>query len=398
MDLSRKLNATIELLNSIVSGEPSDINLCDAEINELFRFAESHKIANLLFVALKGNRQIVDCEFIKLFEQEYYKNIIFAEKQRYFLEVIEKTFEDAQIFHMPMKGSVIKNLYPDSSLRTSSDIDIFIGNADPIRAKQLMMELGFEAGEFGSEKNTPDTYHIDNRIHVELHKKLLGNDAPIKWQGACNIIEESLVKNEVDEFGYHMTKEDFYVYMIIHIAKHINEGGIGLRAFFDVWIYIEKYDYDLDWELIERKMDEAELEKFHNNILKLIEFWKGSLLVAPREILEFQAYIAECGAMGDFKQRISEQLFYEGEFKGKSLYYLRVVFLSLKDMQAKYRLLIKMPILLPFFWLYRMAGVLLKKRTRISKIIHRFDGADKEKGRKTASLKKDIGLGNKKTE
>ena len=48
---------------------------------------------------------------------------------------------------------------------------------------------------------------------------------------------------------YLMTKEDFYIYHVIHMAKHFLNGGIGIKHFLDLYImnknkYIESAKVD----------------------------------------------------------------------------------------------------------------------------------------------------------
>ena len=391
MNISKCLKYSVQLLRNIVNGEAPDVILQENDLEELWRFSELHNISNLLYLPLKKNTDLQGLEVLALFEQSYYKNVIFATQQHQYLEQISEAFENKKIKYMPMKGSVLKHLYPDISLRTSCDIDIYIGDSDAEKAKNIMLTLGFDVGMFDNVDRIPDTYHIGNRFHVELHRKLMQDSSDFKGKIVCDDIEDRLEKIVDRQYEYKMTDEDFYVFMIIHIAKHIKSGGIGVRAFFDVWLYLEKFGKVLNWKKIEESLVKADLSEFNKNVLALLNVWAGKEEVSAY-VDAFQNYIANSGVLGTSGEEISEQLYNQGKVKGKFSYYCSIIFLPVIYMKQKYKILDKLPVLLPFCWIHRAVYTLCFRFKSIRSVMHHFDGADVEGGKKTADLKKQLGL------
>ncbi|MBQ6845919.1 MAG: nucleotidyltransferase family protein [Oscillospiraceae bacterium] len=392
MDIRKCLNYTLQLLNGIVKDCTVDLVINEDELKELFRFSETHNISNLLYLPLRKMQCTKESESIKLFEEAYYKNVIFSTQQHQYLEQITEAFENNGIKHMKMKGSVLKYLYPDVSLRTSCDVDIYIGDSDPEKAKNIMLELGFDAGIHDNVLSIPDTYHIDNRFHIELHRKLMQESEDFKGGKVCDDIENRLEQNADRQYEYKMTNEDFYVFMIIHIAKHIKAGGIGIRAFLDVWLYLEKYEGLLDWKKIKERFAKADLCEFHENVLLLMNVWAGKADSVPEHINKFQIYIANSGVLGNPNEEKSEKLYNQGKTKGKLSYYRSVIFLPMVHMREKYSILKKAPVLLPFCWIHRGIHTLFFKFKSIRTVLHHFDEADIKSGEESADLKNSIGL------
>ena len=50
-------------------------------------------------------------------------------------------------------------------------------------------------------------------------------------------IRDRLLPMEGKRFGFRMSSEDFYLYMLAHTYKHDSNGGTGLRSLLDVYIY-----------------------------------------------------------------------------------------------------------------------------------------------------------------
>ena len=105
MNISKCLKYSVQLLRNIVNGEAPDVILQENDLEELWRFSELHNISNLLYLPLKKNTDLQGLEVLALFEQSYYKNVIFATQQHQYLEQISEAFENKKIKYMPMKRS-----------------------------------------------------------------------------------------------------------------------------------------------------------------------------------------------------------------------------------------------------------------------------------------------------
>lgn len=76
-----------------------------------------------------------------------------------------------------------------------------------------------------------------------------------------------------DEAGvYAMSKEDTYLYLLAHLAKHLKNGGAGIRQILDIWLYLQKEDDGLDKAYLRESLKALELEKLHTTIKELGEY------------------------------------------------------------------------------------------------------------------------------
>lgn len=48
------------------------------------------------------------------------------------------------------------------------------------------------------------------------------------------------IRKEGFAFAYQMPWEEYYVYMIGHMAKHLKYGGIGIRMLLDLFVFAQK--------------------------------------------------------------------------------------------------------------------------------------------------------------
>lgn len=392
MNVEKCLKQTIFLLNCLIKNTTAEISREEIDLKELFSFAEMHKVANMLYPVLKRAGIAEDEDSMRSFKERYYSAIIMETQQNNYLEIVEKAFEEAGIIHMPMKGSVIKYLYPERSLRTATDVDLYIGKKEIKRTQGIMQELGFVIEVCDSEVSNHDTYIINNRHCFELHYELMPRTPYFKGCEVCDELEKNIQKDENSQFGRHMSVEDFYVYMIIHIAKHIKHNGMGIRGFLDVAIYLNKYKESMEFDRVEDLLERSSLTQFHDSVVQLVELWFCDKTDVEEHIKELALHIAKSGVMGTEQQVVSEELYKDTATGKKKRYYIQTVFLPIAYMKDKYKILRKFPVLLPVCWVHRVIYVCLFKRKNIRKMMNHFVHADIDMGKKSFELKERIGL------
>ena len=161
------------------------------------------------------------------------------QQQDYEYKRVCNVLEEAKIPFIPLKGSVLRDYYPEGWMRTSCDADVLVKEENLDRAVQLLTEqLGYVAGgksdhDIGLRSSTGfllelhyDT--IQERYEVNGCREVLGKiweHASPKEAGSCHL---------------WLTDEMFYFYHIAHMAKHFSVGGCGIRPFLDIWIMQNK--------------------------------------------------------------------------------------------------------------------------------------------------------------
>ncbi len=93
----------------------------------LFKLSKRHDLAHLVGDALDKNGLLPDgTEAKKRFLQERNMAVYRYEQIQYEYEQICEVLEKAKIPFIPLKGSVIRQYYPEPWMRTSCDIDILV--------------------------------------------------------------------------------------------------------------------------------------------------------------------------------------------------------------------------------------------------------------------------------
>lgn len=279
----------LELLRCSINDKAPGNIPAELSWHEVYRLAGRHGVSALALHALRHQKDKIDPAVLQKWQNDYDTCLIKGANQQYALCQIMEAFSAQGIAHMPLKGSCIRGLFPVRELREMSDLDILIHDADMDRACEILCEMGFERGE-----DNGNHVILTKRpfLCVELHRELISRTCELQevfrdpWQ-YC-------VKKE-NTMQYGLNREDFYLHLITHAAKHFFSCGVGIRSVLDVYLYLREYGSGLDWAYIDSRIRMDQLRSFRTGIEALSESWFGEKPVGSSVTEELSHY--------NFKQR-----------------------------------------------------------------------------------------------
>ena len=293
----------------------------------------------------------------------YCRSLQISEGQLRELERVYAVFEQNHIDYMPLKGSIMKYLYPKPELRTMGDADIVIRKEQYHTITALLQENGFQW------KNDSECHGVwkNNQLCLELHWKLMSHRTPT--------FEEYYGdgwKFAVSQQGhrYTMTEVDTFIFLFVHFTKHYLASGIGCRQTTDLWLYLSKHP-GMDQAELRAKLETLKLWTFYENILDLLQYWfEGGPETEKREYMS--RFILSDGSWGHMgNDRLTEAAWNMSKAgntkRAKYLFYLQRLFPPAELISGAYPVLRKAPWLLPVFWVVRLFDKMFIKREFVRK-------------------------------
>ena len=308
----------------------------------LCALAKKHSVTNLLYAAVKGDSGF-PASLLFALERELFATAHQQLLQDQAAERLFATLRKESIPFLPMKGIVMRPLYPTPELRVSCDVDVLYDKRYRRQVDGLMCSLGYTRG--ASDPNH-DEYHAPPCVAIEMHRNLL-SDVKTVDRYYANIWERLVV---VDGSEYRMSDEDFYIYQTVHTMKHFIGGGTGIRSVLDTFIYLQKKPM-LDRAYLARELDKLRLRPFHEMLERLANVWFGGEDM-PKELAPISDYILGSGTYGLATQKAANRA--ARARGGKVGYAFSRAFPSYHFMAEKYPTLRRVPLLLPFFWIGRL--------------------------------------------
>lgn len=384
--MNKTVNCLIDIMAAALGARPLNTDLRGVDFHALLRLAEFHKLDIPMYYVLRDAEGVPEDISNELKKRQEINSLKFAVVGAE-TEYLNSKFQEANIPYMLLKGSVIRELYPHPDMRTSCDVDYLIKRDDSDRVEELMTASGFS---FDNRNSGVDTYNKPPFVCIEIHRALMSGHE--EFDCLHSLWENSVPLADAD-IGRKMCHDDFYIYTIVHIAKHITYGGSGIRPIMDMYLYLKNYESRLNWEYIYSTLASVGLDTLGRELKILCEHWfsEGGKSDVTAELSE---YVVESGIFGTVSNAEAQQEVYKktNSAISKRPNFLKVAFLSYKNMALRYPSLKKVPFLLPIYWLIRIFDVLLHKREKIAPLLGNATEVSAEKVEKTQGLFTRLGI------
>ncbi len=325
---------------------------------ELFGFARSHSIANVICVALE-KLNMMPPQYASEYNRLYKTGLIREATQEVETQDISEELCSRGIKHMLLKGSVMKYLYPSPDLRSMCDVDILYDTAHKAELEEIMTERGYTLADASGTDKVNLSYIKKPFMNIEFHGVLMDKNVPLYNSYFGTGFEHTVPEGD---FRAKYPDEDFFVFMAAHLAKHYFNGGTGLRSLADIWLYLRKKP-ELDMDKVMAKLKEIELDEFINIIIGVngVLFEGKEPTALHSEVID---YIFHSGTYGTQAHKSTDNM----EGSGKFTFLLRRLFPDKNFMAINYPAVGKCALLLPLFWVIRLFRVLFKKEYKNSDV------------------------------
>ena len=344
----------IDAIARSLGRELSVDNTDGIDFSRLYDIAASHSVTPLVYDGLKKlNVAIPDsinAAFAKSCRQ-YSMQYVMQDEQ---LMRITDAFENNGIKNMPLKGSILRKMYPSPELRTSADIDILCDEDSDKAIGKLLVGLGYTVGETAAKDTS---YLLPPTVNVEIHRSLMGDHPEL--EGDFADVWDRVKLSDGKKYTYEMTNEDFYVYMVTHAAKHYLMGGMGIRFVVDIWVFNNYIGDNINNDIVERRLNELGVLTFNEKINQLACHWFSGA-DADDTVLALGDFICDFKIFGCTENRIAMQI----AAIGKGGFTLSRIFPPYNIMYSFYPNLKGKKVLLPFYWVKRIFRALFNKNSK----------------------------------
>lgn len=320
-------------------------------LQELYAFSKMHNVEAMVFHGLEQ----LDMDATNPIWQDWQNRSAMLLTQSIVQmadrDTLFSALTEAGIQLLPVKGCWMKELYPDIGYRQMSDLDMLLPAEKAEEAEKIMRSLGYTRDVYEEEINHTG-YFKAPFTEVELHTSLLEED-----NGYYNNVWQRVLPDESYQGLYRFSVEDEYIYYLLHLNKHLEGSGTGIRSILDSVVYRAAYP-EMDRVYLLEEVEKLQLRETLCRIEALADCWFGSGEEIPELLQPMAEFILTAGSYGTlehFSQNQLEQL--EKKYKNPVvralMYWVVRICRPRREMARTYPVLDKVPVLLPFFWVYR---------------------------------------------
>ena len=335
-------------------------SLSEEMLAEVYGLAKKHDLAHLVGDALSKLGLLRDNGVSQKLKQVSMQAVYRYVRMNHEYCQLCNALEAAKLPFIPLKGAVLRNLYPEPWMRTSCDIDVLVHEEDLEQAVTVLTtKLGY--------KNEGRGYHdvslfSPGGVHVELHYTLSNEKYLPEAQNIAENVWAYVSPVRENSFQMQMSDEMYCFYHILHMANHFYGGGCGIRPFMDLWILNHKMEFDIHKR--ERLLQEGGLLTFARAAQVLSEVWFSA--EAHTELTRNMETFVLCGGVyGNAENMAAVQQVKKG---GKLQSILHKIFLPYSLLKGHYPILQKHKWLFPFCqiarWFRLLSGARWKRSVR----------------------------------
>ena len=387
--MENKGEKLIQLIGNEVCGGTlsfrTDSPLTDELLFELHLMSKAHDVSHIVGSALINNGLVAGRAAEKFFRDSIYFTAFRYENLQFVLDKVCGVLENAKIPYIPLKGAVIKELYPEPWMRTGCDIDILVHEEDVENAAGIITEsLGYE--HKGRGKHDIQILSTEN-IYVELHFSLLEEDASPEIAKVLEKAWDYAKPSEDGSYRYELSDAMFYFYHIAHMAKHFLGGGCGIRPFLDLWLMRKSKNYDTsEMNALLRK---GHLSDFAKTAKRLSDVWFSGE-EHNRITLLMEEFILNGGCFGS---RETKMLSEQQKAGGRRRHILSRIFIPYEDLKLQYPVIKKYKFLTPVCEICRLCSLLFGKKRKFRKnYIGKLNGVSEKNYADISFLFESVGL------
>lgn len=367
MKIKQEWHQLLELIKFSLGQGKAPVMGADTKWEDFYKICRFHKIQSMVCPGIQKlpKEQQPPEEIMKRFQEAESMEIARDAVQAFSQEELLEEFEKAGVSVLPLKGILMKQFYPVTSMRMMADLDILYETGKGEEVEAILTSLGYYCDH---RDNHHDVFFRKPFMNIEMHHCMIGENSLL------DAYYEDVWKRAHREDGKtyicRLSWEDFYIFMIAHMAKHFQEGGCGIRSIVDIWRFLDKMQTGLDWDYIRQELRKIKLDQFERHMCTLVAVWFGE-----EEETEFYAQLTELmmqsGIYGTIANYNVQHVAGADKhvWKGQIKVWMEAIFLPYDGMKMQYPYLEKYPFLLPAAWIQRIFRTCFCRKGRAGEVL-----------------------------
>ena len=357
---------------SLQGTKPEGALLANIDMEALLRLAKAHSVSAMVCMALEQTdvfqhaAETTRLKWLDSKNKAVRKNMLLDAERKTILHELETQ----GIWYMPLKGSILKDWYPKPGMREMADNDILFDPSGREQVREIFQNRGYKTVSF--RKGNHDVYEKAPIYNFEMHVSLFHGTYKELTEQYKNV-KERLLPVDGTAYQFAFTPEDFYVFVLAHAHKHYSSSGTGIRTLADIYIMNQKLGGTMNWEYVDSELRglgifsyERESRELAQKLFGIAELpTEANLSEAEQQMLAYYLGASTYGTIENRTLNKMRKLQPDGgaiTAHTKRKYLLSRIFPGREWCEAYAPTVYKYPVLLPFFWVWRLAVKGVKRR------------------------------------
>jgi hypothetical protein len=314
------------------------------------------------------DQTMISKELFSRIEKSFYEYVSRDIKQLEAKAKLQDIFENHQIDFMFLKGIRLKSLYPETYMRAMGDIDILIREHDLEKVHVIFEQHQIHCT---ARSRQHDMFEMPNGLIIEIHPRLYKEFNP-KYEPLFH--DAWAYAHAITNHEYEFSPEYEILYLLYHLAKHMDTSGIGLRSALDIGIFLSRKEDQMNESLLLEYLKLSDMKTFYLSMIEINRKCFGFQFhlalnqedhLKPDEVQMITDYLMISGIHGlgnDYNPFVSRIASYQMKKRSKFRLLMDMIFPDYESVKGMYPFVSKWKPLIVIGWFRRWMRLLFTNR------------------------------------
>ena len=239
---------------------------------KMFREADYHKIANIIYLASLGNGDKIPERWRERFFERYQKALRFGDVYREAQQEILMMMEMMNLPCFVISSCAVRELYPVPEMSACGLLKLLVDEKSYVLAKGYMVDLGYETDYsykgYGEHMKNSAGFDMEIYYKLPLRTRLYDKNMKLMLETAPFWGRYKYVR------GFSL--ENQFVYMLASAAYAYVTDALLIRNVLDLYVFHRMWKEKMNIESIEKRMEGFRVDELGKKILQIAYMWFGS--------------------------------------------------------------------------------------------------------------------------
>lgn len=251
-----------------------DLRVMYGRVNweKMFREADYHKIANIIYLASLGNGDKIPERWRERFFERYQKALRFGDVYREAQQEILMMMEMMNLPCFVISSCAVRELYPVPEMSACGLLKLLVDEKSYVLAKGYMVDLGYETDYsykgYGEHMKNSAGFDMEIYYKLPLRTRLYDKNMKLMLETASFWGRYKYVR------GFSL--ENQFVYMLASAAYAYVTDALLIRNVLDLYVFHRMWKEKMNIESIEKRMEGFRVDELGKKILHIAYMWFGS--------------------------------------------------------------------------------------------------------------------------
>ena len=251
-----------------------DLRVMYGRVNweKMFREADYHKIANIIYLASLGNGDKIPERWRERFFERYQKALRFGDVYREAQQEILMMMEMMNLPCFVISSCAVRELYPVPEMSACGLLKLLVYEKSYVLAKGYMVDLGYETDYsykgYGEHMKNSAGFDMEIYYKLPLRTRLYDKNMKLMLETAPFWGRYKYVR------GFSL--ENQFVYMLASAAYAYVTDALLIRNVLDLYVFHRMWKEKMNIESIEKRMEGFRVDELGKKILQIAYMWFGS--------------------------------------------------------------------------------------------------------------------------